>query len=332
MHILIRGNPHAKGDPVQPHFPRVLNQPRPTINTPPHGRTSGRRTALAEWMTSRDNPLTARVWANRIWQYHFGRGLVSSPNNFGLKGNSPTHPALLDWLAVELMEGGWRLKDLHRRIMNSATYQTSSADNTQALAVDPENHFLWRFNMRRLTAEEIRDSILFVNGTLNRKMGGPSIYPKIPAEVLAGQSRPGEGWGTSSPEEEARRSVYIFVKRSLVSPMMASFDGADTDFTCPVRFTTTQPTQALTMMNGTYAREQAENLKQLIEEQDTDSVAAQLAFGLRRVLQRDPTEQEIARGVRMIENLQNQDGMSPDAALHAFCVVALNLNEFMYLD
>ncbi len=332
MHVLIRGNPHAPGDPVQPHFPRILDQPKPEIHDPANGRTSGRRTALADWITSRENPLTARVWVNRVWQYHFGRGLVTSPNNFGLEGNAPTHPQLLDWLAVELMDNGWRLKDLHRRIMNSATYQMSSAGNDEALAMDPTNKLLWRFNMRRLTAEELRDSILFVNDRLNRKMGGPSIYPKIPAEVLAGQSRPGEGWGHSSPDDAARRSVYIFVKRSLVTPLIASFDGADTDFTCPVRFTTTQPTQALSMMNGPYLREQASRMKELVDANTSETFPDKVAYCLRRVLQRDPDAAEIRIGVQMINELMKEDGLSRDAALHSFCVVALNMNEFVYVD
>src|SRR5690606_30858503 len=157
---------------------------------------------------SRTNPLTARVMANRVWQYHFGRGLVRSSNNFGLQGTLPTHPELLDYLATQLMAGGWKLKALHRQIMLSNTYRMSSTPNTVAQAKDPENDRFWRFDMRRLEAEEVRDSILAVGGTLNRRLGGPSIFPTIPAEVHAGQSLPGSGWGHSSAEEQARRSIY----------------------------------------------------------------------------------------------------------------------------
>jgi len=246
MFVLARGNPHAPTEPVRPTFLEILGGGEATIEAPEHGKSSGRRLALANWIASPDNPLTARVMANRLWQHHFGRGLVASSNNFGLQGDAPTYPELIDWLASELIDEGWKLKAMHRKIMLSETWQRSSASQPTALAKDPDNRLLWRHNMRRLTAEEIRDSLLAANETLNLKMGGPSIYTNIPQEVLAGQSRPGAGWGKSSPEEAARRSVYIFVKRSLVDPLIANFDGADTDFTCPVRFVTTLPTQCLT--------------------------------------------------------------------------------------
>ena len=174
----------------------------------------GKRRALADWLTDRRNPRTARVMANRLWQYHFGRGIVPTPNDFGKLGEPATHPELLDWLAAELMEGGWRLKPMHRLIVLSSAYRMSSRA-TRELAADPANRWFWRFPMRRLTAEEVRDSILAVSGELNLKAGGPSIYPPIPREVLAGQSMPGQGWATSPPDEAARRSVYVHVKRSL---------------------------------------------------------------------------------------------------------------------
>src|SRR3954453_9679448 len=197
---------------------------------------------------------------NRIWQYHFGRGIVRSPNNFGLQGDKPTHPELLDWLAAELLRQGWRLKPLHRLIMASNAYRMSSREDPEALKKDPVNDLFWRFDMRRLGAEEIRDSILAVTGTLNLKMYGPGVYPAIPAEVMAGQSQPGKGWGQSSPEEQARRSVYVHVKRSLLVPILESFDVAETDRPSPVRFATTQPTQALAMLNGAFLNQQAELL------------------------------------------------------------------------
>ena len=332
VHVLIRGNAQAVGKSVTPGFPEVLDQPPPHIEVPNHGASSGRRLALAKWIASPSNPLTARVMANRIWQYHFGEGLVRTPNNFGLKGSPPTHPQLLDWLATEFIDNDWQLKHLHRLIMNSAVYQMSSVDNEAGLATDPENRLLWRFNMRRLTAEEIRDSILAVNGTLNLEMGGPSIYPEIPPEVLAGQSRPGEGWGKSSPEEAARRSVYIFVKRSLIPPMISSFDGADTDFTCPVRFATTQPTQSLSMMNGPYLRQQARALQTYLVQRAPDDTRRQIELALQQVQQRIPTPKEVERGWTLVRSLIEEEGMTDKMAMHSFCVVALNLNEFIYLD
>jgi hypothetical protein len=194
--VLARGNAHARGDKLDPGFPDVLGTPAPKFGKPaPGAKTSGRRTALADWLVSKDNALTARVMANRIWQHHFGRGIVRSPNNFGFQGEKPTHPELLDWLASEFVERGWRMKPLHRLIMTSNAYRMASTADAKALAADPINDLFWRFDMRRLTAEEVRDSLLAVNGTLNLKMHGPSIYVDIPKEIMAGQSMPGHNWG-----------------------------------------------------------------------------------------------------------------------------------------
>ena len=206
--VLVRGNARVRGAKVEPAFPSILSPPKPVIRVPKSHRSSGRRTALANWIASPDNPLTARVMVNRIWQHHFGRGIVKSSNNFGAIGARPTHPMLLDWLANQLIKGGWKLKSLHKTIMLSSTYRMSSQGQQAGLAKDPANKLFWRFNMRRLSAEELRDSVLAVNGSLNPKMGGPSFYPIIEREVLHGQSRPGSGWGNSPPRERARRSVY----------------------------------------------------------------------------------------------------------------------------
>ncbi|MEK6235283.1 MAG: DUF1549 and DUF1553 domain-containing protein, partial [Planctomycetales bacterium] len=240
--VLARGNARVKGEKVEPGFPTVLGVPDPTFAEPdPQAVTSGRRRVLADWIANPQNPLTARVMVNRLWQYHFGRGIVRTTNDFGLTSAPPTHPELLDWLADEFVGGGWKFKRMHKMIMLSNAYQMSSRANESALAKDPENDLFWRFNMRRLGAEEIRDSILSVNGSLNSKMFGPSVYPDIPQEVKAGQSKPGSGWGRSSAEEQARRTVYAHVKRSLILPIVAAFDGPELDSTCPVRFQTTQP-------------------------------------------------------------------------------------------
>ena len=270
---------------------------------------------------------------NRIWQWHFGRGLVPSTNNFGLQGDAPTHPELLDWLAAEFMESGWNIRHIHRLILASNTYRMSSQGNEAALAKDPQNNLMWRFDMRRLRAEEIRDSILAVNGTLNlEKMFGPSIYPVIEKEVLAGQSVPGSGWHQSSDEDRRRRSVYIHLKRSLTVPLLANFDVADTDFTCPTRFATTQPTQALSMLNSVFLLEESQKLARLLKESSGDDRSAQVATALRRALQREPEPQEIERGVKLIGSLEKEFGQSPDNALKYFCLTVLNLNEFVYLD
>jgi hypothetical protein len=330
--VLLRGNPHARGEPVEPGFPAVLSPPEPKIRPSPYGDGSGRRLALARWIASPDNPLTARVMVNRIWQYHFGRGLVRSSSDFGFQGDRPTHPELLDWLASQFVAREWRMKPLHRMIMLSSTYRMSSRANARALAKDPTNDLFWRFDMRRLQAEEVRDSILAVNGRLNLKMGGPGFFPTIPDEVLAGQSQPGANWGKSTPEEQSRRSVYIFVKRSLITPILASFDGPETDLSCPIRFATTQPTQALGLLNSAFLHEEAKAFADYLRRTAGPDPAAQVKRALWRVAQRPPTTKEIARGVRQIEALRRDEGLNADDALALFCVVALNLNEFMYLD
>ncbi|MBL9125304.1 MAG: DUF1553 domain-containing protein, partial [Planctomycetaceae bacterium] len=333
-HVLVRGNAHAPGIEVQPGFPSVLSPPEPEIALPAEGVAStGRRRALAQWIASPTNPLTARVLVNRVWHYHFGRGLVRSTSDFGFQGNRPTHPELLDWLAADFVAGEWRLKRLHKLIMLSSTYQMSAQANAKALAADPNNDLLWRFDMRRLSAEEIRDSILAVNGTLNLDaMFGPSVFVTIPAEVLAGQSMPGAGWGQSSPAESSRRSIYIHVKRSLAVPLLASFDGPETDASCPARFVTTQPTQALGMLNSSFVNEHAARLADYLRERAGDDPAAQVALALQRLFQREPAPSEVERGVRLLQALQEQHRVTPELALVQFCVAAYNLNEFVYLD
>ena len=332
-HVLIRGNAHAQGDRVEPGYPAVLDFPDPTIPpVPQNAPTSGCRRVLADWITNSENPLTARVICNRLWQYHFGRGIVRSANNFGFQGERPTHPALLDWLASELVAGDWGLKRMHRQIMLSSAYQMSSRARKRGLATDPGNDFFWRFDMRRLTAEEIRDSILAVNASLNREMFGPSIYPLISAEVKAGQSHPGRGWKESSAGQRSRRSVYIHVKRSLIVPLIAAFDGADVDASCPVRFKTVQPTQALGMMNGEFIHRQTRIFAKYIRERAGDTPHDQVTLTLQRTFQRRPDDAEVRRGVKLLDSLRRQHNLDAQAALEYFCVLAFNLNGFLYLD
>ena len=329
--VLIRGNANAESEKVEPGFPSVLSPPEPVINPAPHGKSSGRRTTLANWIASDDNPLTARVMANRLWQHHFGVGIVETSNNFGAGGLDPTHPELLDYLATEFVKGDWKIKRMHKLIMLSSTYRLSSQTTKTGLDKDPANRLLWRFNPRRLSSEELRDSILAANGSLNLKMGGPSFYPIIPPEVLHGQSRPGAGWGNSPEDERARRAVYIFVKRSLVEPLMADFDFADVDSSCPVRFTTTQPTQSLNLMNSEFTNRQATRFAQFLKAEVPDDLSGQIAFALAQTTQRTPSDADIKRGENLIAELQGL-GISADDALKYFCLVTYNLNEFLYID
>jgi Protein of unknown function (DUF1549)/Protein of unknown function (DUF1553)/Planctomycete cytochrome C len=346
-HVLIRGSAHVPGAKVEPGFPEVLSPPEPKLTSPKPGQqTANRRRALADWLASDHNQLTARVIVNRIWQYHFGRGIVRSPNNFGFGGDRPTHPRLLDWLADDFVKHGWRMKRLHKLIMLSSTYRMSSRKNARvaeaasfgrklaasATAKDPGNDLFWRFNMRRLTAEEIRDSILAVNGSLNReKMYGPSIYTIIPKAVLAGQSVPGANWGRSSPEDRNRRSVYIHVKRSLLDPLLFAFDAADPDSPCPVRFSTTQPTQALGMVNSDFIHREAAVFAADLQK-TAKTPREQVTAALWRVFQRQPTETEITRGTTLIASLKRDHKLDDRTALKMFCLVALNLNEFLFVD
>ncbi|MBI2423200.1 MAG: DUF1549 domain-containing protein [Candidatus Hydrogenedentes bacterium] len=332
-HMLVRGNPHVPGSEVTPGYPEILNPPEPVIPEPkPGAPTTGRRRVLASWLASAENPLTARVMANRIWQYHFGRGIVRSSNNFGRMGIQPTHPELLDWIATEFVAGGWRIKDMHRLMMLSSTYQMSAEGNSAGLEKDPMNHLFWRFNMRRLTAEELRDSILAVNGSINLKMGGPSVYPPMPAEVLATSSMPGSVWKDSPPEEYTRRSLYIHVKRSLLMPLLADYDLADTDDTCPVRFVTTQPGQALNMINSEFIFKEAAQFAQRLRAEAGSDTEACVTRGLHLATGRAPRPEETARGLQLISELAQQHQLDAETALERFCLLALNLNEFVFLD
>jgi hypothetical protein len=186
--------------------------------------------------------------------------------------------------------------------------------------------------MRRLSAEEIRDSILAVSGNVNLKMFGPGIYPPIPKDVLAGQSVPGRGWPVSNAEEAARRSVYVHVKRSLLLPILEAFDVAETDRSTPVRFTSTQPTQALSLLNGEFMNSQAKIFADRLKKEAGNDLKSQVRLGLYLATSRPPTDAEIRRGVTLIDSLVREDKVSDERALQAFCLVVLNLNEFMYLD
>ena len=332
-HVLVRGNPHAPDRAVEPGTLSVL-KPGVTGSTdePFVAAPDKRRLALARWIASPDNPLTARVMVNRIWQHHFGRGIVRSSNDFGFQGDKPTHPDLLAWLASEFTANGWRIKDLHRKILLSSTYRMSGRFSEIAYEKDPLNNLFWKFDMRRLTAEELRDSILAVSGRLNlAKKFGPSIFVKLSQEVLSGQSMPGNGWGNSPEQDQLRRSIYIHVKRSLRVPLLESFDAADTDFTCPVRFNTTQPTQALGLLNSEFVNSEAREFAKLVSDEH-DDLRDQVREVLLRTMQREPLDAEIDEGIALIKAWREQDGVSKPESLAFFCLTAFNLNEFLFVD
>jgi hypothetical protein len=326
-HILLRGNPNLHGEIVQPGIPEILRDGSPAFAQGP-----GKRRALADWLTNRHNPRTARVLANRLWQYHFGRGIVATPNDFGGLGEPPTHSELLDWLAAELTCGDWHLKRMHRLIALSNVYRMSSRPSESALALDPANRWFARFPMRRLTAEEVRDSILAVAGTLNLKTGGPPVFPPIAREVLAGQSVPGQGWPASPPTEATRRSVYVHVKRSLLLPILATHDMADTDSSCPVRYATTVPTQALGLLNGSFANEQAARFADRLVQDSPGDSEAQVCRAIRLTTARDPGVGEIRDDVAFLRQLAEQTHLGARAALAQYCLLTLNTNAFLYVD
>lgn len=334
VQVFRRGDPTTPAGAIEPGVPVVLaSNPILIAQTPTPSATAGRRLALARWMTDPGNPLVARVIVNRIWQGHFGEGLVQTENDFGVMGYPPTHPELLDWLAATLVGGGWKLKDLHRQIVLSMTYGQSSTWRDEAGKIDQENRWLWRSPYRRLDAEPIRDAILASNGSLNTKLGGPGVYPKIAAEVLAGQSRPGNGWGKSSPEDAARRSAFIFVKRSLLVPFFEVMDLPDTTTSCEQRNVSTIPTQALTLLNSEFMHEHARLLSQRLQRECGADLNQQIARAYLLTLGRAPAAEEFEQSLKFVQQRQaSENKVESDGALAAFCLVLYNLNEFFYVD
>jgi Protein of unknown function (DUF1553)/Protein of unknown function (DUF1549) len=345
--VLKGGGPsRPAGKPVEPGVPAIL-APRQPDAPRPTARSSGRRLWLARWLTAKDNPLSARVIVNRIWQFHFGEGLCPSSNDLGVMGEPPSHPELLDWLAAEFVASGWRLKPLHRLIVRSKTYQQASANENGAAKADPEDTLLSRWRARRLEAETIRDSILAVSGRLNARMAGPGIYPTLPRAVLEGQSMPGDGWGKSDEREQSRRSIYIFAKRSLAVPELELLDTPDTTGSCERRVVSTTGPQALTFLNGAFIHEQAQHVAARLVRLAGDGPRDQVEMAFALALGRPPRPEEIAAALEFLERQtiqieadseklkpgtpQSRNGPcdSRRKALEAFCLVIMNMNEFV---
>ena len=328
--VLMRGNPGANGDPVDPSFPALFHDEKPEIK-PSRQNTSGRRAKLAEWMTSPSNRLTSRVIANRIWQHHFGRGIVRSANNFGQLGDPPTHPELLDFLAQQLVRFDWHLKPLHRMMLMSDTYRQSCTGDEESHQRDPNNDYFARFNMRRLSAEELRDSVLAVSGRIDWEQFGPSIFPDVSDDVKASQSVPGKGWGKSTEADKARRSIYIHIKRSLIPPELSVFDFPETDTSCEARFLTTQAAQAMNMLNGAFMQQQSTHLAKFAT-QGADTLKDRLQKAIESTCSRPAEVSEIERASQRIASLQAKFGLDEYQAFREYCLVLLNSNEFLYLD
>jgi hypothetical protein len=321
-HFLHGGDSNSKGSPTAPGFVAVVDDGQtPTALPPADGKTSGRRLALAKWLTSGRHPLTARVMANRIWHHHFGRGIVTTLDNFGKTGEAPTHPELLDWLAVEFVERGWSMKQMHRLLMTSEAYQMSSQWATEKhLLTDADNLFWWRYKAQRLEAEIVRDNILTVSGSLNRAAGGRAIFPELPPEVLASSDK-GIWNNTKDGPEVWRRSVYVYRKRGLPLPFFEVFDLPDQNLTCGRRNVSTVPTQALTLMNNSWVLGQAARFADRIATEAGPGAAAQVARAYELALGRRPNAEELRVGEEFLRTRTMGD----------FAHVMLNLNEFIYL-
>ncbi len=358
-HLLIRGDPQRPSAQVEPAIPAILNPDdvwsvstafdvsghplKHVMSEQGVKPTSGRRRAVAQWIASANNPLTARVFVNRMWQHLFGHGIVRTPNNFGRAGSGPTHSELLDWLAAEFVDGGWKLKRLIKTIMLSRAYQTSSRnDNETAEKSDPANELFWRQNMRRLEAEAVRDSILAVSGKLNLQMGGRGFFPELSDDVLATQSKPGHNWGKSSEAELNRRSVYIFVKRTLMVPMLEAFDYTNTAEPLGVRPVTTVAPQALMLLNDKFVEQQAAAFAERIlteagdDRQEQIERVFQLSLGREplpreRAIARDLIDRQVKRSLDDEKNAANEKDAKL-AALKSLCLIVFNLNEFVYID
>ena len=324
--VFRRGSPNSPTDEVKAHFPTVLTD-KPFVYKE-RKQSAGARRAFAEWLV-KDNPQTARVMANRIWQHHFGRGIVRTPNDFGNLGTQPTHPKLLEYISASFKNNGWSIKKLHKLIMTSQAYRMNSKANDDYMIKDPANDLFWRFNMRRLTGEELRDSILAVMGKLDLTFGGPSVYPTVSREVLAGQSR--IKWKSGPESHQYRRSIYTFQMRSLIFPLVESFDAATTDTSCAVRFETTLPTQALTMLNGELLNKSAELMAQNVQERVGKDIQKQMEFLWGRVTGKKISQAQIETGKAFMAKMKSL-GSSDEKALQQFCLIMLNLNEFIYLD
>jgi hypothetical protein len=364
-HILGAGNWDVERDEVQPGFLSILDPSDPKI-VPPEGLNStGRRTVLANWLADPQNPLVPRVMVNRIWHFHFGRGIVGSTSDFGVMGDRPSNPQLLDYLTSVFIENGWSIKKMHRLIMLSNVYQESTDFQPQAAAVDADNKLWWRYDRHREEGEAIRDSMLFVSGVLNSKMGGPGVHAPLPAGAVAESAGvPGGGGGAKAgrggrggaakvdPAEFNRRSVYIFVQRNMVYPMLDAFDAPNPQETCSRRFRSVIPSQALMMMNDALVVDWARAMASRVLNDTGLSPDQQVDRAYKLALSRQPTAAERGDVLEFLNKqsqllgerlAQNDKPPMPDAlpagvdparaaAFVDFCHALMNSNEFLYVN
>ncbi|HEY3967976.1 MAG TPA: DUF1553 domain-containing protein [Planctomycetaceae bacterium] len=366
--LMVRGDFRREGPEVAPAFLRIANVDSAAVAPPPAGSpTSQRRLQLAQWLTRPDNPLTLRVVVNRLWQHHFGKGLVETSSDFGKMGTDPTHPQLLDWLATELPRHGWSLKQLHRMIVCSSVYRQASqpacaewTSEQQAAAAaswkksrqaDPENRLLARRNRQRLEGEAIRDAMLAAAERLSPRRGGAGVRPPLPAEVMA--TLLANQWKVNpDPENHQRRSIYLFVRRNLRYPLFEAFDRPDTNASCPRRNRSTIAPQALILLNSEFSLTAARDLAGFLMSSAGQDDGWRVAAAYLRILGREPAPEESALGLKFLERQSEQltaSGRTGNelalpaplpagadvhraAALTDFCLALFNLNEFVYVD
>ncbi len=315
FHVFAGGDPQRKGEVVAFASPTFLSKSTKAYSLPKAAAETARRAALAEWIIAKDNPLTPRVLANRLWGWHFGTGIVETPSDFGSMGGLPSHPELLDWLAGQIHAGKWRLKPIHKLIVLSQTYRQSSAFRPDAAAIDGASRLLWRFPPRRLSGEELRDAMLSVAGKLNSKMGGPGfrLYRYVEDNVATYVPLDAPG------PETYRRSVYHQNARAARVDLLTDFDCPDPAFASPRRSSTTTPLQALTLFNHQFTLDMAAALAARVEAVDRATEISKifaLAYG------RKPSTTELGEAVRFVET----------HSLRAYCRAVLNSNEFLYVD
>ena len=314
VHRLHRGDPMQKRETV---VPAALAEFGTKLQMAADAPEQERRLALAKWITDAKHPLTARVLVNRLWQHHFGTGLVATPSDFGLNGVRPSHPELLDWLASEFVAGGWRLKPMHRLIVLSSTYRQSSIANEKGLAADAGSRLLWRYPPRRLEAEPLRDAILSVSGKLDLRMGGPGFDLFEPNTNYVRVYTPKKEFGPA----EWRRMIYQNKPRMQLDDTFGSFDCPDAGQIAPKRNSSTTALQALNLLNSRFLTQQAGLFAERLEKDAGGDVEAQVRRGFRLAFQREPSAEEMAAAVKLVR----------EHGLAALCRALLNANEFLYV-
>ena len=346
--VLRAGAWDAPTDEVQPGFLSIIDPADAKIVPTAGVKSTGRRSALANWLADPQNPLSTRVIVNRVWHLHFGRGIAGTPSDFGVMGERPVNPQLLDFLTANFVEGGWSIKKLHKQIMLSSTYQLSSGFQKAAAEADPDNKLMWKFNRRRMEGESIRDSMLSTSGMLNTKMGGPGVFPPLPEGVVTRG-----GWKTNEDESErTRRSVYVFVRRNTRYPMFEAFDMPDTNETCSRRTQTVTPSQSLELLNNELVVDWAKAFAGRVLNDGGMTQEAQVDRAYKLAYSRTPSDEERTLALAFLRKQghilaeqakHNQKLIVPQnlpagvipvhaAALVDLCHMLFNSNEFLYLD